>query len=218
MNKKICVSISEKTVEGCLKALEGLCFAEVRLDALLEKPSEAQVGEIFSQKGRIVATCREGKFIGSERAEMLLCAIEKGAAFVDVELEAEAELRHVIVEAARKKGCKVIISHHDFGKTPQREELEGIVAKCFEVGADIAKIACKANSDADNARLLGLLGSGQKMVVVGMGSMGRITRVVAPLLGAEFTFACLQKGRETAQGQIRVADMERALKEIGALI
>ena len=38
--------------------------------------------------------------------------------------------------------------------------------------------------------------------MIGMGKKGRITRVVAPLVGSPFTFASLIEGRETAEGQI----------------
>lgn len=218
MKGRICVSIAEKTVEGCMKALEGLSFAEVRLDALLENPTKAQVKEIFSKPLSLVATCREGRFSQSEQKEMLVCAIESGAAFVDVELEAAGNLRHAIVEAARKKGCKVIVSHHDFEKTPRRDELEAIVAKCFEAGAEIAKIACMVNSNSDNARLLGLLDGKRKLTVVGMGNMGKITRIAAPLLGAEFTFASIGEGKETAQGQMSVKELENAMEKLGASV
>ncbi len=59
-----------------------------------------------------------------------------------------------------------------------------------------------AKSEADNARLLGLLDGGKKMVVIGMGEIGKVTRVAAPLSGGLFTFASLTKGKETADGQI----------------
>ncbi len=40
------------------------------------------------------------------------------------------------------------------------------------------------------------------MVIIGMGEKGVITRVAAPMLGAEFTFASAETGKETAPGQI----------------
>jgi 3-dehydroquinate dehydratase-1 len=57
-------------------------------------------------------------------------------------------------------------------------------------------------NDADNARLLGLLDDARKIVVVGMGELGRITRIAASLLGSPFTFASQGLGKETARGQI----------------
>ena len=106
------------------------------------------------------------------------------------------------------------MSFHDYAKTPARHELEGIVDACFEAGADIVKIACMAHSETDNARLLGLLDDSRKVVVIGMGRKGRITRIVAPLLGSPFTFASLSKGKETAAGQIDRKALEGLLRNL----
>ena len=46
------------------------------------------------------------------------------------------------------------------------------------------------------------------MVVLGMGEMGKITRIMAPFLGAEFTFAAMDEGKETAPGQIPYLKMK----------
>jgi 3-dehydroquinate dehydratase-1 len=67
----------------------------------------------------------------------------------------------------------------------------------------------------DNARLLGLLDLGVPLVVVGMGRLGRLTRIAAPLLGSLFTYASLGAGRETADGQLDAASLERILLELG---
>ena len=80
--------------------------------------------------------------------------------------------------------------------------------KCFEAGADIAKIACKVKSNGDNARLLSLLDSKKEIIVIGMGRKGRITRITAPLLGSPITFAALEKGKETAEGQMTLDKMK----------
>lgn len=203
----ICISIAEKSAEACIKALEGVELAEIRLDAM--DADAKDIERIFSMPAKLIATCRAGECSDEKRHMALLKAIESGASFVDIELEAEEEYRKVLLDNAKNKGCKVIISHHDFEGTPGKDELEKIVKNCFESGADIAKIACKVNSEKDNARLLGLLGSDKQIVVIGMGEKGRITRLAAPLLGSPFTFAALGKGKETAEGQMTADEMKR---------
>lgn len=148
----------------------------------------------------------------AERKRLLLKAIGAGAAFVDVELEAPQAYRQEIVRKARAIGCRVIISHHDYERTPDAAALRKAVARCFRCGADIAKIACRVNADCDNARLLGLLDCQRKLVVVGMGPKGRITRIAAPLLGSRFTFASATAGKETAEGQVGRAELERIIR------
>ena len=197
----ICVSLAEPTLDECLAALAGLPFAEIRLDRM-EGLSLEDVGTLFSSHKRLIATCAPGSLLDNARKARLLEAIAAGAAYVDVELEAKEPYREEIIAKARKHGCRVIISFHDHAKTPDRQTLSAIVAESFRKGADIVKIACAVWSERDNARLLGLLDDSRKIVVIGMEKRGRITRVVAPLLGSPFTFASLIEGRETAEGQI----------------
>lgn len=212
----ICVSVAEKGMEACINALKGIEFAEVRLDKAMV--SEHEIGKVFSVPVKLIATCRPGKMSEEERGKSLQKAIEAGASFVDLELDMREEQMTVIAQKAREKGCKVIVSFHDHEKTPSREELERIVNACFKKGADIAKVACKVNSVQDNANLFGLLGMQRKIVVVGIGAKGRITRVVAPFLGSQFTYAAHSKGKETAEGQMEKAELEKAIAVIKSVI
>lgn len=55
-------------------------------------------------------------------------------------------------------GTNVILSHHDYAATPTDEELDALVAKMFEAGADIAKVATTATDVSDSLRMLQLPG------------------------------------------------------------
>jgi 3-dehydroquinate dehydratase len=48
-----------------------------------------------------------------------------------------------------------------------------------------------------------------------MGENGKISRLLAPLFGAFFTFASLEKGSETASGQISISEMKSAYILLG---
>ncbi len=205
----ICTSIAEEGLEACLKALESVEFAEVRLDKT--KLSEKEVVQIFSASKKLIATYRKGDE-QEIREKTLILAIDSGASMVDIELESTEEYRKKIISKARENTCEVIISYHNYEKTPSKNELEKIIEQCFEKGADIAKIACKVNSEKDNARLLGLLDCEKKLVVIGMGRLGRMTRILGPLLGSKFTFASTGAGKETAEGQLSKKEMEEILE------
>ncbi len=207
----ICVSIAERSAGECLKALTGLAFAEIRMDRM-QRLTVKDVHDIFSVDVDLIATCRPGTFSEDERKGLLVEAIEAGASYVDIEADSDGSFTREIIAKARSRSCAVIISFHDYEKTPEREELLRIVSLCFESGGDIAKIACKVNSERDNARLLGLLDSGRDIIVIGMGEKGRITRIVAPILGSPFTYAAPARGRETADGQLDRETMERYLR------
>ena len=169
---------------------------------------------LFSRARTLIATCRPGGQSDEERKRLLMRAIASGAAFVDVEIESETVYREEIVAKARSHGCRVIVSHHNFERTPERPALEACVSACFDAGADIAKIACMVRSSGENARLLSLLDTDRKIVVVGMGERGRITRVLAPLLGSPFTYASFAEGKETADGQIDRETLQELLRMV----
>jgi 3-dehydroquinate dehydratase type I len=202
----ICVCIADIDFQQCRMVLNDIEMAEIRLDLL--NFSLAQVKEIFSMPIQLIATHRPGNISEEERKELLITAVEAGAAYVDMEIEAEAAFKEAVKQVCRKKGCKVIISYHNYEKTPSRKELETIVEQCFKDGADIAKVACQVNCEADAARILSIYdydrenNKEKKIVAIGMGEKGKIIRLVAPLLGAPFTFAALSAGKETAPGQM----------------
>ena len=211
----ICVSIDEQYSNNYLQLLDDVVMAEIRMDKMTLAGSD--IKKIFAQPAMLIATCRPGALADAKRKEYLFAAIDAGAAYVDLELDSDDSFEKEVVEKARSRGCKVIISFHDYGKTPSKEVLKDITSRCMREGADIVKIACKVNRVADSARLLGLLGQEDlkgKLVVVGMGEKGRITRVAATYMGSPFTFASLAKGRETAEGQMEKERLEKIMELI----
>jgi 3-dehydroquinate dehydratase-1 len=208
----ICVSIGEGTLEECLRVLEKIEFAEIRMENLPIGTKETHL--LFSGHPRLIATCRPGTMTEQERKDLLIEAMRAGAAYVDIELESKDDIKNEVIDVARSCGCQVIISHHDFRATPARKELERLVDRCFDSRADICKIACRVHSVRDNAQLLGLLQDKRPIVAVGMGEKGKITRIMAPLLGSPFTYASLGTGKETAEGQIEHRSLERMLRSL----
>lgn len=209
----LCVSLANLDFDRCKAALLELKLAEIRLDKL--NFSMQQVQEIFSLPVKLVAACRPGGFHETEREALLLAAVTHGAAFVDIEIEAAESFKQAISAAARRQKCRVIISYHDFEKTPPCAELKAIIERCFADGADIAKIACLVRSEADCARILGLYdrepGDKREIIAFGMGEKGKITRIAAPLLGAPFTYSALYPGGETAPGQLDKETLRKIL-------
>jgi len=211
---RVCHSIGNCSAEKCISLIKGLPFAEVRIDLLSGRIGAKEVRRIFSSHGNLVATCRPGRRSQKECAELLLGAISAGAAYVDIEVDAPAALRKKVAAKAKKAGCAVIVSFHDYEKTPALPLLKARVSKCFAAGAGIAKIACKANSDGDCARLLSLLDGKRNLAVVGMGGKGKRVRVAAPLLGSAIAYVSPSGRRGTADGQMTAAELEKAQRMI----
>lgn len=212
----ICVAISDNDLRTCIALLTEVEMAEIRLD-LTEFDDEA-IDAVFAQDVPLIATCRPDKLTEKDQYFKLRRAIEAGATYVDIEIEASDEQRNALIEIAIKHECKVIISYHNYEKTPGMRELFSIVDDCFAKGADIAKLATMVNSKSDNANLMSLYSIDKPLVALGMGEKGKVSRVVAPLLGAEFTFASEDNSEGTAPGQISYSEMKKLLGTINKTI
>ncbi len=208
----ICVSLAEKDPNVCLEILEKVEMAEIRID--LAELSDEDIMKVFSARKKLIATCRPGKYTSSERMHKLKLAIESGATFVDIEYEAEDDFRNAMIEYAHVRQCDVIISYHNYEMTPELDELEKIMHKCFELGADIAKIATLVKVNRDNSKILSLYKAPGRLIAIGMGELGKISRIVAPFLGAEFTYAALTDDSITAPGQISYDRLNKYILEI----
>ena len=136
-------------------------------------------------------------------------AILSGAKYVDIEYEAETDIREEIIEFAHNHNCLVILSYHNYEKTPPKDQLELIIKQSKQWNADIVKIATMALNVMDCSVVMSLYSIYEKIIAFCMGETGKITRVAAPLLGAEFTYASWNEQRVTAPGQLTVDELEK---------
>jgi 3-dehydroquinate dehydratase type I len=209
----ICAVIANKTYDQCRRILRYAECAELRLDLL--DLTRTQLKKLMSQPVKIVATCREGKYSDDDRMDLMETAIHSGAAYIDIELEMNTRMKKSLIKLARDNRCKVIISHHNFTLTPPFNELRSIINKCRDSGGDIVKIACQIKNADDVANILSLYTFEKNIIAFGMGLDGLITRIAAPLLGAEFTYASVDKDNKTAPGQVTVKEMKALYRILG---
>jgi len=208
----ICVSLSNIGFEECLALAREEPFVEFRFDLLDLTPE--QVNEVVNASSRSIATYRPDTGDPDRRLQTMMMALKAGTSYVDIELDAESYYRKELIRAAKTYGRDVIISYHNFDHTPDASRLRKIAAACKKAGADVVKIACQVNTTEDLQSLMGLYQIGERMVVIGMGKKGLITRVAALFIGAEFTFASPGSGRETAPGQIERKDLASIIDQI----
>ena len=149
-----------------------------------------------------------GQWGGNEarRIEGLLQAIELGADMVDVEFKTK-NLENIVPLV--KKRVKCILSYHNLEKTPPFDEMKKIVQRQVKAGADICKLVTTAQEFEDNLAVLQLISEfpENRMIAFAMGQIGQISRILGPLVGADFTYASIEKGKESAPGQIAVRDL-----------
>jgi len=209
----ICICIANKNYDQCRRILKRVELAELRLDLL--DLTKGQVKKLFMLPTKKIATCREGKYSDNDRMALLGSAIMSGATYLDIELEMPGWMKKSLIKLAGENGCKVIISYHNFDLTPPLPELRTIIKKCRETGADIVKIACQVVNAADSANLMSLYSLEKDIISFGLGIDGLITRLAAPLLGAEFTYASADKNSVTGPGQITGKEMRSFFRILG---
>lgn len=209
----ICISIGKIGMIQQVNLLQP-SLVEVRYDLLRKSPElvSKELNDTILQ----VAACRPGMISDSERSAILKEAIDLGAVYVDVELDAAPGFVEEIIKYATSRRTHVIVSYHNYEATPPVDELKRILQNCYSVGGDVAKIACQSNSSKDSARLLSLYAEEGRKIVIGMGDHGRITRLAAIQLGAEFTFAALSEAEATAPGQLSYGEMKSFEKTLNS--
>lgn len=216
----ICTSLQHKTYEEILAILDRgeVEMAEIRLDRC--SLTDEQIEDLFGNCDTpLIATCRI-KEAGQAAAEhRLKTAIEAGARFADLEVDAPAQLSRYIQKLCRKSGTELIRSYHNFIETPSDEVLGMALARCFRYGADIAKIVTMCRGEEDAARIESLysvvLEDVQtlegRLVAFGMGGAGKSSRLECLRRGAPFTYAALSTDDMTAPGQWTTAEMYKAV-------
>ena len=236
----ICTTIQNRNLEQIYEALENCEMAEIRLDRC--DITEKQIDELFSADVPLVATCRiaevaqrtealkdlpeqSRKIRAMQIAERkLIRAIEAGARYVDVELEAEKQMSKRVRQAAHENGTIFIRSYHDFEGTDSLEALKAIVEKCVYHGADLVKVVTTANTAEDAEKVLALydwcrsysddriaaLAEGG-LVAFCMGEAGKQSRLDCLKAGAPYTYAALTEDEAAAPGQWATADMKKAV-------
>lgn len=134
------------------------------------------------------------------------------ADLVDIELNSSG-IRKNVVDFAKRAKKRVIISHHDFESTPGDKKLRKIIESARASGGDIVKIASLVNTQDDLRRLAGLLCSEDDLIVIGMGPLGKPSRVFFPMLGSLITYGSTTKS--TAPGQMSLKEMHTELRRYG---
>lgn len=136
------------------------------------------------------------------------------ASLMDVELRSVTALREEIA-LARENGIGVVVSDHHFRRTPTLAEMWGRRRRAFAAGADIFKLACVADSAASVARLLDFASENKAgpVAVMGMGKMGKVSRLVLACAGSILNYGYLDK--PNAPGQWEARELRELLRRLG---
>jgi 3-dehydroquinate dehydratase I len=200
--------------------LNTIDIIELRVD-MFSSLDHAHVKNVFKEvrdnfNKPIIATVRDTREGGENevpgRLEMYRGIIPL-ADVVDVEINADDIFQDI------KKLCKLfkkimIGSFHNFSETPGLPELEGIIDKGCAAGADIIKIAARANSREDLMTIISLAMNHRekKLITISMGEKGLPSRIFTPVIGSPITYGYIHT--PSAPGQFSVAEVMAMFRKL----
>lgn len=209
----ICIPIKKKTIESLLNDLKKVQkkadIIEIWFDELGKNLNKSIINKVFSTTNKkLIYKCTN---IGN-----LALVLAAKPAFIDLDLKTKVSTLQKIKKLSPK--TILILSHHDFKKTPTDKSLKSIAQKAIIKKADIIKIATFANTFSDSLRMLSILDylnqKKKNAICISMGDKGRITRLTGHLFGNYLMFVSLDDASKTAPGQLT----HQELKKVQTLI
>lgn len=206
MNKiKICTPVVGKTLNEFLNNLYKVQEISEMVELRVDKISNLTIKDLAlirkKTKKESIFTCRD--------KEMILEGFKQGFDYIDIDLDLIKNLK-----LSKLQRSKTILSFHDFKKTPTMKDLSEVVNNMRKFKVGVIKIATLVKSDVDMGNLFRILMNkkkNEKMIVVGMGEKGRLTRILGPSLGSFLTFASTKYGT-SAPGQIDIEEIKNFYK------
>jgi 3-dehydroquinate dehydratase-1 len=220
----IAVTVTDREKPRALQKAKrlGARLIEIRIDRF-QRLDESWLEEkirSFKRLGMpLIATIRarqEGggrRIPDSERLALFKKILSRVDA-VDLELSSTS-LRKKLVPLTRRKGKRVILSYHNFRRTPSNRRLLSLIEKGKRAGADVVKLAVTPRSTKDMVRLLLLTHQNREknLISIAMGSRGAPTRILGPLFSSLVTYSFVT--RPQAPGQI---GLKRLCQEMAFLV
>ena len=220
MQVKLCTVVEGDTLPSLLKNIQKVLktseIIEIRAD-FVKSIKPADVKKIADKiKVDSIFTCRHvkegGKFSGStkQQIEILKVAFKAGYTYVDVACD-----NPLLSELSSKDEKKLLISYHNFQKTPVSIELLAVLERMREFSPAIMKISSMINSPKDLFTLFELLKQKrdkEKLIVVGMGDAGKLTRIVFPMMGSYLIY--VTESKKFVQGIMTRKELETIYKII----
>lgn len=204
---KVCVSVCAETADALIakikRAEEFADVIEVRFDCLPPVEIDASIAAISSTRP-LIATFRSPdhggvrEIVADERLSFWQKDLSK---FWAVDLEED-------IVSTTQTSAKRIASFHKFGKVVV--DIEKIYSRLAATDAEIIKIAVATNDVVDAIQVWKLLtaaSTGKDIIPIAMGEAGKWTRILGLAHGAFLTYASLDTGSETADGQITAKDL-----------
>lgn len=232
---KICVSLTATNHAGLLEQVDAINqssaeVAEWRVDYFEDSDEIEKVLEtLIDIKEKLInrlllftfRTLEEGgeKAISLPDYKKLYLAVaaSKKVDLMDIELARVEFLGRQLVQDIKAQDVLVILSSHDFEKTPDDATLIFRIGVMNQLGADIGKIAAMPQEIQDVLRMMGIISKSRgfnqlPLITMAMGDLGKVSRVSGELTGSLLTFGAI--GEVSAPGQIPVEELSKTLEAL----
>jgi 3-dehydroquinate dehydratase-1 len=199
--------------------LPARCFdlCELRIDLLHGSPGDldALIGRVPFPKIVTVRDTSEGganQLRESTRLELFEHWLPQ-CDLLDLELRNLSRFSGLL-QRAEATGKEVILSFHDFMKTPSLEELQRMLDRCPPAKTQIFKVATNVSRWSDVETLIRLVERNPELRIaaMGMGEFGKLSRLVLARLGSCLVYGSIEA--TVAPGQWPVKDLAQLLSEI----
>lgn len=198
-------------VQNLEKAQKSATMVELRADSI----RDFNIDDLPILKGVIkvpsIFTLRHkkegGLFTGtpSKQRQILLEAFSSGFTYVDISYR-----NPVLKELDAKDKKHLILSYHEHQETPDLYDLLDTLDEMRLLKPAIIKIATFVD-DQEDVLVLGALlkqkEDDEKMIVIGMGKKGEITRFTFPTLGSCIAYVTMQGEKNITPGMLTEADL-----------
>lgn len=189
----------------------GVDVLEVRLDAMETYPSLEGVPVPVLATVRAPREGGRNALNARERASRFLAVLPQVAA-IDVEFSSVRELSPVL-QAALEAKVPVVLSFHDFHGMPTINRLRALQARAAGLGGAVCKFAVTPRGPRDLGLLLSLLEDAPlPTAVMGMGPLGKASRLAAARCGSVLNYGWIERANVTGQWSAR--ELRQRLDEL----
>lgn len=201
-----CLSTGNSDYESLIEEIKLFDMAEIRLD--LCNLNSYQIKKVFSIHKNLLATFRKNiNNTEHQRFVSLKNAILSGAKWIDIDYRTETkQFIEKFITIAKDQKVNIILSYHDFEKTPSEDFIHKIYTKIKNLSPTLIKLVFYSNSDNDNEIVLNLYSKYKDILAFNMGEKGKRTRIECIRKGAPFTFVKSEM-EQTAEGQMTLKEI-----------
>ena len=216
MAYKTCVTLVESSPAKLNRLLQSSLkrsdYIEIRFDFMEPNKIPIALNLIKKHLPRCICTLRPrsegGKFSSNEknRISILKLIAEYNPYLLDVEYNTIRKNK-TLHQYLRKTKTNLLISWHDFAKTPNINFLKSMRKKMAKFSKNI-KIVTTAKSMKDTLGILSLykFQSNTNLIAFAMGDYGRMSRILCTQLGSPYTYVSL--GKPVAPGQFSLDEIK----------